>query len=64
MITNKLWGDLGELEEEEAIHVLTKLFETYETLHNQKPDDTAVLDFFNRLDAAMSQTRECNLNRR
>lgn len=63
-LSNQLWEDLGELAEEEALHVLTKLFETYEALHVQNPDDPAVLGFFNKLDTALRLTRECNLNRR
>jgi hypothetical protein len=63
-LTNTLWGKLGELDEEEALHVLTKLFETYEKLHVQNPHDSAVVDFFNKLDTAIRLTRECNLNRR
>ncbi len=63
-LTTELWDHLGALEEEEGLHVLTKLFEIYETLQIQNPEDPSVADFFKRLDTAMRLTRECNLNRR
>lgn len=63
-LTTELWDSLGALDEEEAFHVLTKLFETYEALYDQHPEDSSVADFFKRLDRAMQVTRECNLNRR
>jgi hypothetical protein len=59
-----LWGDLGELSEDETLHVLTKLFVVYEEEQQNKPDDEGVQKFFQNLDNIISQTRECNSNRR
>lgn len=61
---NDLWGALGELPEEEAIHVLTKLFDAYERQALKNPQDQEVLRFFQNLDTAIEQTTSCNLNRR
>ena len=61
---NDLWGKLGELPEEEHIHVLTKLFSTYEARQQRDADDPCALEFFRHLDIAIEQTNGCNLNRR
>jgi hypothetical protein len=61
---NDLWGDLGELSENETLHVLTKLFVAYEAELQNNPDDDGVRRFFQNLDNIISQTRECNSNRR
>lgn len=63
-MNTKIWEDLGELEGDDAIHVLTKLFETYESQYTLKPDDVAGHTFFKNLDIAIGLTRDCNLNRR
>lgn len=62
--TNEIWTELGELPEEEAMHVLTKLFFTYETQLQSNPKDQQALDFFRNLGNALEQTSLCNLNRR
>ena len=62
--TIDLWGDLGELSEDEILHVITKLFATYEAKLQLDPDNEEVLTFFKNLDNAISQTCECNSNRR
>ena len=59
-----LWGELGELSEDETLHVLTKLFVAYEAELQNNPDDQGVQKFFHNLDNIISQTRECNSNRR
>ena len=61
---NDLWGELGELPEEEMIHVITKLFTVYEEQLNKDPDNTEALHFFRNLHNAIEQTSQCNLNRR
>jgi len=61
---NDIWGNLGELPEEEHIHVLTKLFAVYEDRLRRNPADEASLDFFNNLGNAIELTADCNLNRR
>ena len=59
-----LWGDIGELSEEETLHVITKLFAFYEAKLQIDPDNEEGLNFFSNLDNAISQTCECNSNRR
>jgi hypothetical protein len=54
----------GDGKDDESINVLTKLFETYEGLHAQNPEDLGVYEFFKHLEAAITLTRECNLKRR
>jgi len=61
---NDIWGELGELPEEEIIHVLTKLFFIYEDQFNKDPDNREAINFFRNLDNSISQTNQCNLNRR
>ena len=62
--TNDMWGDLGELTEDETLHVVTKLFAVYEAELQRNPDDKGVQKFFRNLDSIITQTRECNSNRR
>lgn len=64
MNTNELWEMMGDLEEEDVPHVLTKLFTIYEERLSQKPDDKATALFFKHLGQALGQVGECNLNRR
>ena len=62
--SNEVWEALGEVAEEDALHVLTRLFAMYEEQEQQnKNDETAPL-FFRNLATAISQSCECNLNRR
>ncbi len=61
---NDVWEQLGELAEEDAVHVLTRLFTMYEEHQQRKPDDEAASLFFRNLATAVSQANECNLNRR
>ncbi|MCF8055332.1 MAG: hypothetical protein K9K37_01675 [Desulfocapsa sp.] len=64
MPTNDLWEALGEVEEDDVPHVLTKLFIIYEEQLSRKPDDEATQLFFKRLRQALEQVNGCNLNRR
>lgn len=59
-----LWGDLGALSEDETLHVITKLFAFYEGKLQLEPENEEVLAFFRNLDNAITQTSECNGNRR
>ncbi|MBU2537627.1 MAG: hypothetical protein KKH22_04255 [Proteobacteria bacterium] len=64
MNTSDLWSALGSLPEEEMAHVVTRLFTQYEARLQQNPDDPEALHFFNNLDIAITQTCQCNSNRR
>ena len=61
---NDIWADLGELPDEEVIHMMTKLFAIYDEKLKNKPGDEEALNFFTNLDNSISQTSQCNLNRR
>lgn len=61
---NDLWEALGALHEDDAYHTLSRLFALYEDLLAREPDNQEALLFFQKLDIALSQTEECNLNRR
>ena len=61
---NDIWADLGELPEEEVIHMMTKLFTIYEKKLKNKPEDQEALNFFRNLHNSIRQTDQCNLNRR
>ena len=61
---NDVWSALGELADEDAVHVLTRLFTLYEEQEQCNPEDEAAALFFRNLATAVSQTCECNLNRR
>ena len=60
----ELWEALGEVEEEETGHVLTRLFVSYESMLTNDKESEEAQRFFKRLDNALAQTEECNLNRR
>ena len=62
--TSDLWEALGQVELDDAPHVLTKLFTIYEERQSHKPDDEATQLFFKHLKQALEQVGECNLNRR
>jgi hypothetical protein len=61
---NDLWEALGEISQEETEHLLTRIFAMYEKRLATDPGDREAQNFFTYLDTALSQTRECNLNRR
>ena len=60
----EIWADLGELPDEEIIHMMTKLFAIYDEKLQNEPGDKEALNFFRNLDNSISQTGQCNLNRR
>jgi hypothetical protein len=62
--SNQAWEHLGELTEEDAMHVLTRLFSMYEEEEQRNPGDKAAALFFRNLITALGQTSACNLNRR
>ena len=62
--SNDVWEQLGVLNEEDAIHTLSRLFVMYEELQQAHPDDEATALFFRNLSTAISLASECNLNRR
>ena len=62
--SNDAWEHLGELTEEDAMHVLTRLFSMYEEEGQRHPEDKAAPLFFRNLITALGQTSACNLNRR
>lgn len=59
-----IWDDIGSLSEAELFHVMTKLYAIYEAQLKQNPTDEESLNFFKHLDNTISQTAECNSNRR
>ncbi len=61
---NDIWEELGELPDEEVMHVLTKLFALYEDRLKKNPADQDALVFFRNLDNVIGLTSQCNLNRR
>lgn len=61
---HETWEALGEVPEEELLHVITKLFFAYEEQLKRNPEDPEALHFFRRLGTALEQTSQCNLNRR
>lgn len=63
-LSNTAWEHLGELTEEDALHVLTRLFSMYEEEEQRHPGDKAASLFFRNLLTALGQTSACNLNRR
>lgn len=63
-LSNTAWEQLGELAEEDAMHVLTRLFSMYEEQEQRHPNDKATRLFFKNLILALGQTSACNLNRR
>ena len=59
-----VWAELGELNDEDAVHTLSRLFVMYEEQQQRNPDDEAAALFFRNLSTAISLASECNLNRR
>ncbi|GAB4334649.1 MAG: hypothetical protein Kow0089_04010 [Desulfobulbaceae bacterium] len=62
--TSDLWERIGRLEEDEAPHVIARLFSLYEEMLAKNPGDEQALLFFRNLETALEQTTMCNLNRR
>ena len=63
-LSSEAWEHLGELAEEDAMHVLTRLFSLYEEEEQRNPGNPAASRFFRNLITALGQTSACNLNRR
>lgn len=61
---NDIWEALGDIDDEEAQHVLTKLFVMYEELLVRDGETEETGRFFQNLNNAIELSRECNLNRR
>ncbi|OGR03752.1 MAG: hypothetical protein A2520_00015 [Deltaproteobacteria bacterium RIFOXYD12_FULL_53_23] len=64
MNTSELWDTLGSMSEEEIPHMVTRLFALYEARLQQNQNDPEALLFFHHLALAISQTCQCNSNRR
>lgn len=62
--TNQLWEAVGDIEEDDIPHVLTRLFTIYEEKLDRNPDDKAATDFFKHLSQTLALVDKCNLNRR
>jgi len=62
--SNDLWEDIGSLGEDELFHVVTKLFAMYEEQLKRQPESEEARFFFEKLESALTQTAECNGNRR
>jgi len=62
--SNLLWDRLGDLEEDESFHVMTRLFALYEEILERDSDNREAQHFFNNLENALDYCRQCNLNRR
>jgi len=61
---NEIWEALGDIDDEEAQHVLARLFTMYEELVTRDGETKESNRFFQNLDNAIELTQECNLNRR
>ena len=59
-----IWENLGDLEDQQTMEVLSRLFTVYESELERDPDNQAALDFFRKLDQTLTQVCECNSNRR
>ena len=59
-----IWEDLGSLADDEMLHVITRLYTTYEERLKRNTKDEEALSFFRHLYNAIHQTATCNLNRR
>lgn len=59
-----IWDALGDLPESEAAHILSRLFSQYEARLKHNLEDEAARHFFQSLELAITQTCQCNSNRR
>ena len=64
MNTTDLWEKLGELENDQALQVLTQLFARYENTVQLNPQDPEAWAFFRHLATILEQIQTCNVNRR
>ncbi len=60
----EIWEALGELPDEDVLPLISKLFFVYEEELKRDPSGPEALRFFQRLGTALTQTSQCNLNRR
>jgi hypothetical protein len=61
---NEIWEALGDIDDEEAQHVLARLFAMYEDMVTRDGETKETSRFFQNLNNAIELTQECNLNRR
>lgn len=61
---NEIWEALGDIDDEEAQHVLARLFAMYEEMVTRGGETEETSRFFQNLNNAIELTQECNLNRR
>ncbi len=59
-----LWESIGGLSDDEPVHVLTRLYSTYEILLQSDKNNKEAQRFFQNLSNAIEFCVECNLNRR
>ena len=64
MNTNDVWEKLGDLSENELLHVITRLFAEYDKRLENNSNDPESLVFFKHLKTAVNETCQCNSNRR
>lgn len=64
MSPNDLWEEIGSLPDNELLHVITRLYTTYEKRLKHSPGDQEALNFFRNLYNAINESANCNLNRR
>lgn len=60
--TGDLWGKLGEMEQEDCVHLLHFLFSQYEKELEVKPE--VAEHFFMQLQNGLEQVSTCNVSRR
>ncbi len=59
-----IWEEIGSLTEEELFHVITKLYAMYEDMLKKDPSSQEAMQFFKNMDIVITQTAQCNFNRR
>ncbi|MDH3393386.1 MAG: hypothetical protein OEL66_05215 [Desulfobulbaceae bacterium] len=59
-----IWEEIGSLADDEMLHVITKLLSVYDQILKNDPQSVEARNFFQHLDNAVTQTSQCNLNRR
>ncbi len=64
MTINDLWDEMGSLSGDEAMHVLTRIFDIYEEEVKRNPNSPEAGAFFKHMENAISQISQCNSNRR
>lgn len=59
-----LWEEIGSLDPEESVQVLTRLYTAYDDLLRVDSTHNEAISFFTRLKNEIAFCKECNLNRR